>query len=32
MKLNYDLGIIGTKLTIPDSMASALGTVTITTS
>ena len=29
---NYDLGIIGTKLTIPDSMTSALGTVTITTS
>ena len=29
---NYDLGIIGQKLTIPDSMTSALGTVTITTS
>ena len=29
---NYDLGIIGKKLTIPDSMTSALGTVTITIS
>tara|TARA_B100000768_G_C11072820_1_gene287338 strand:+ start:281 stop:598 length:318 start_codon:yes stop_codon:yes gene_type:complete len=29
---NYDLGIIGKQLTIPDSMTSAVGTVTITTS
>ena len=29
---NFDLGIIGTKITTPDSMTSALGTVTITTS
>ena len=29
---NFDLGIIGKKLTTPDSMTSALGTVTITTS
>ena len=29
---NYDLGIIGKKLTTPDSMTSALGTVTISTS
>jgi len=29
---NFDLGIIGTKITTPDSMTSALGTVTISTS
>tara|TARA_R100000900_G_C3273171_1_gene152154 strand:- start:310 stop:627 length:318 start_codon:yes stop_codon:yes gene_type:complete len=29
---NYDLGIIGKQLTTPDSMTSAVGTVTITTS
>ena len=29
---NWDLGIIGQKLTIPDSMTSELGAVTITIS
>tara|TARA_B100000780_G_C21113197_1_gene450082 strand:+ start:2225 stop:2542 length:318 start_codon:yes stop_codon:yes gene_type:complete len=29
---NFDLGIIGKKLTIPNAMTTTLGTVTITTS